>query len=81
MKKLFIFIAILFSINLKAQDTSYYYKRCEFYRCVRTKVTDTTIVNKYHFINTQKKKRTNRIVIILASTMFASLTTWYFVKP
>lgn len=66
MKKLFFIVAILFSINCSAQDTTYVLKGNRMYEVVRTEVnlSDTNSRLKYEQIKLKKKRsfrRMNRI--------------------
>ena len=78
MKKLLIAIAILFSVSTKAQDTSYHYNYYKLYRCVNTQVTDTPTLLKYNAFKVAKRKRKDRTITIVVTTIFAGITAWYF---
>lgn len=81
MKKLFTIIAILFTINCSAQDTSYVLGREKFYRVIRQEVnlTDSNSVLKYTKLkleNRRKVKRINRI----AFAVFIGVTSFFWIK-
>lgn len=84
MKKLLFAIAILFAVSVKAQDTTYYKssalwtKRQDLYMNIRTKVTDTTIYNRYYTLEYKKRRRKDRVFTIVATTIFASLSVWFW---
>lgn len=66
MKKLLTLIAISFTLNCNAQDTTYYLKREKLYQLVRSEVTDCSIRTKYEqdrLIKRSKLKKTNRIAL------------------
>ena len=57
MKKLFIAIAILFSVSTKAQDTTYYQKRNDLYMSIRSKVIDSTIYKQQYSLKVKKQRK------------------------
>jgi cell division protein FtsL len=80
MKKLLFAIAIIFSVNCKAQDTTYYQKRNDLYMSIRSKVADSTIYKQQYSVRVKKRKRNDRIFTIVVSTIFVGLSAWYWGK-
>ena len=78
MKKLLFAIAIIFSVNCKAQDTTYYLKQQKLYMAIRSEVTNPTDQLKAFKLQQQKRKRKDRIITIVASTIFASVSVWFW---
>lgn len=78
MKKLFVVVAILFSVSAKAQDTSFYQKRNDLYMSIRTKVIDSTIYKQQYSLKLKKRKRNDRIFVIVTSTLFAGVSVWFW---
>jgi cell division protein FtsL len=80
MKKVFLAIAIIFSVSVKAQDTTFYQKRNDLYMSIRTKVADSSIYKKEYSLKVKKRQRNDKIFTIVVGTIFASLTAWYWGK-
>ena len=80
MKKVLFAIAIIFSVSVKAQDTTYYQKRNDLYMSIRTMVTDSTIYKQQYSVRVKKRKRNDKIFTIVVSTIFVGLTAWYWGK-
>jgi cell division protein FtsL len=80
MKKLLFAIAIIFSVNCKAQDTTYYQKRNDLYMSIRSKVADSTIYSQQYSVRVKKRKRNDKIFTIVVSTIFVGLSAWYWGK-
>lgn len=80
MKKLLTTTAIALSLSCAAQDTTYYQQRNHFYRMVRTQMDDSTVMVKFVPQLTKKQKRGNTIFTIVVGSIFAGLTTWFWVK-
>ena len=78
MKKLFIVVAILFSVGAKAQDTTYLQKRNDLYMSIRTKVIDSTIYKQQYSLKLKKRRRNDRIFVIVTSTLFAGVSVWFW---
>lgn len=84
MKKVLFAIAILFAVSVKAQDTTYYKssglwtKKQDLYMSVRTKVTDTTIYNRYYTLEYKKRKRKDRVFTIVTTAIFAGISVWFW---
>jgi hypothetical protein len=84
MKKLFLAIAILFSLNGKAQDTTYFHsqanmwkKHNDLYMNIRTRVTDTTTFNRYWTLERIKRKKKDKTFVIAVTTIFTTLSVWF----
>jgi cell division protein FtsL len=80
MKKLLLAIAILFSVSVKAQDTTYYQQRNNLYMSIRSKVTDSTIYKQQYSLRIKKRKRNDKIFTIVVSTIFVGLSAWFWGK-
>jgi cell division protein FtsL len=78
MKKVLFAIAILFSVNCKAQDTTFYQKRNDLYMSIRSKVTDSTIYKQQYSVRVKKRKRNDKIFTIVVGTLFASVSVWFW---
>jgi cell division protein FtsL len=78
MKKLFFAIAILFSFSTKAQDTTFYQKRNDLYMSIRSKVVDSSIYKQQFSYKVKKRKRNDRIYTIVAGTIFAGISVWFW---
>lgn len=78
MKKLFLAITILFSLNGKAQDTTYYLKQQKLYMSIRSEITNPTDKLKVIKLKEQKRKRENRVFTIVTTTIFTTLSVWFF---
>lgn len=80
MKKLFLAITILFAVSVKAQDTTYYMKRNKFYMEVKQQLEVTNPTDKEHalFVERKKRKRKDRVFTIVTTTIFASLSVWFW---
>ena len=78
MKKLLFAIAILFSVGTKAQDTTYLQKRNDLYMSIRTKVTDSEIYKKQYSLKLKKRRRNDRIVTIVATSIFTGISIWFW---
>jgi hypothetical protein len=78
MKKVLFAIAILFSVNCKAQDTTYYLKQQKLYMSIRSEVTNPNECEKAFKLQQQKRKRKDRIYTIVAGTIFASISVWFW---
>ena len=80
MKKILVIIAILFSVNGKAQDTTYFAHRNELYMSIRQRVTDPVTISQRLHIKTQKQKRNDRIFCVVTGVIFGGLTAWFWSK-
>ena len=80
MKKILIVIAILFSVNGKAQDTTYFAQRNTLYMQIRQRVTDSSVIHQRLHVKTPKQKRNDRIFCIVTGVIFGGLTTWFWSK-
>lgn len=80
MKKVLFAIAIIFSVSVKAQDTTYYQKRNDLYMSIRTMVTDSTIYKQQYSVRVKKRKRNDKIFTIVVTTIFVGLSAWYWGK-
>jgi cell division protein FtsL len=78
MKKLLFAIAIIFSVNCKAQDTTFYQQRNDLYMQIRSKVTDSLTYKQQYSLKVKKRKRNDRIITIVASTIFAGISVWFW---
>ena len=78
MKKVLFAIAILFAVNCKAQDTTYYLKQQKLFMAIRSEVTNPNECEKAFKLQQQKRKRKDRIYTIVASTIFASISVWFW---
>ena len=78
MKKLLFTIAILFAVNCKAQDTTFYQKRNDLYMSIRSKVTDSTIYKKQYSLKIKKRRRNDKIFTIVATSIFAGVSVWFW---
>lgn len=81
MKKLLFAVAVLFSLNSKAQDTTYLQKRHELYMSIQTKVIDSTNYKRYYSAERERIKRRDRRISIIAGVIWGSITGWYLMKP
>lgn len=81
MKKILTTLAILFVVNCQAQDTTFYQKRTDLYMSIRTKVIDSTTYKRYYSQRIERRRRNDRILTIVGTTIFAGLTYWYWHKP
>lgn len=80
MKKVLFAIAIIFAVNCKAQDTTYYQKRNDLYMSIRTKVIDSTIYKQQYSLRVKKHQRNAKIFTIVVGTIFTSVTIWFWGK-
>jgi cell division protein FtsL len=80
MKKVFLAIAIIFSVSVKAQDTTFYQKRNDLYMSIRTKVADSSIYKKEYSLKVKKRQRNDKIFTIVVGTIFTSVTIWFWGK-
>ena len=80
MKKLLFAIAIIFSVSVKAQDTTYYQQRNNLYMNIRSKVTDSTIYKQQYSLKLKKRRRNDKIYTIVVTTIFIGLSTWFWGK-
>ena len=78
MKKVLFAIAIIFSVNCKAQDTTFYQKRNDLYMSIRSKVTDSLIYKQQYSLKVKRKKRIDRIYTIVATSLFAGVSVWFW---
>jgi cell division protein FtsL len=78
MKKLLFAIAILFAVNCKAQDTTFYQKRNDLYMSIRSKVADSSIYKQQYSVRVKKHQRNSKIFTIVATTIFASVSVWFW---
>ena len=78
MKKLFIAIAILFAVSVKAQDTTYYQQRNDLYMQIRSRVIDSTIYTKEYCLLLKKRRRSSNRFAIIATTIFAGISVWFW---
>jgi cell division protein FtsL len=78
MKKLLFAIAIIFSVNCKAQDTTFYQKRNDLYMQIRSKVIDSTIYKQQYSLKVKKRKRNDRIITIVVGTIFSGISVWFW---
>jgi len=75
MKKLLFAIAILFAVNCKAQDTTYYLKRAKLYQITRVEVSDADTSVKRRYVEYRlKKQRQNRRMNRVAFGVFILVT-------
>jgi hypothetical protein len=58
MKKLILIFVIVFSFNVKAQDTSYYLKQQQLYRRINEKVLDSFSIKKYRTTERIRREKT-----------------------
>ena len=80
MKKLLFAIAIIFSVSVKAQDTTYYQQRNNLYMNIRSKVIDSTIYKQQYSLKLKKRRRNDKIYTIVVTTIFIGLSTWFWGK-
>ena len=80
MKKLLFAIAIIFSVSVKAQDTTYYQQRNNLYMNIRSKVIDSTIYKQQYSLKLKKRRRNDKIYTIVVTTIFVGLSTWFWGK-
>jgi hypothetical protein len=82
MKKILIIIAILFSVNGKAQDTTYFSHHNQLYSEIRTRVrvTDSAIIKSHFHYVSPKRKRNDRIFCAVAGVIFGGITAWFWSK-
>ena len=79
MKKLFLILFALISINCVGQDTLIYQKRNQIYMLIRQPIAnDNPILTDCIKQNAKKRRNQNRAFIFTTSAIFASLTLWYF---
>lgn len=79
MKKLFLILFALISINCVGQDTTIYQKRNQIYMLIRQPIAnDNPILTDCIKQNAKKRRNQNRAFILVTSTIFTSLTIWYF---
>ena len=79
MKKLFLILFALISINCVGQDTLIYQKRNQIYMLIRQPIAnDNPILTDCVKQNAKKRRNQNRAFIFTTSAIFASLTLWYF---
>ena len=78
MKKILTIVAILFVVNCQAQDTTYYQKRNDLYMNIRSKVTDSITYKQQYSLRVKKRRRTDRIITIVSSTLFAGISVWFW---
>lgn len=84
MKQILLIFAILFAVNGKAQDTTYFHsqanmwkKHNDLYMNIRTKVTDSVTYNRYWTLDRIKKKKKDRTLVIAVTTIFTTLSVWF----
>jgi len=80
MKKLIAILAILISFSGKAQDTSYVVKRAKIYMVMRQEVSSPDAQQKVMIDVRKKKRRQDRIFTIVATSIFAGISVWYWSK-
>jgi len=80
MKKVLFAIAIIFSVSVKAQDTTYYQQRSNLYMHIRSKVTDSTIYKQQYSLRVKKRQRNDKIFSIAVTTIFVGLSAWFWGK-
>lgn len=80
MKKTFLAIAILFSMNTKAQDTTYIQKRAQLYMVVRTPVVDEGTYHKYYSLQKRRQARKNRIMGAATLALWTGVSIWFWSK-
>jgi hypothetical protein len=79
MKKLFLILFALISINCVGQDTTIYQKRNQIYMLIRQPIAnDNPILTDCIKQKAKKRRNQNRAFIFTTSAIFASLTLWYF---
>ena len=78
MKKLLTTTAIILSLSCAAQHTTYYQQRYKLYRSIRTQVTDSAIYKQHYSAFKAKQNRKNRITTIIATSIFAGISVWYW---
>jgi hypothetical protein len=79
MKKLFLILFALISINCIGQDTLIYQKRNQFYMIVRQPIANDNPLIKSSLYEKQRiRKKQNRVFVIVTGVIFTSLTYWYF---
>jgi hypothetical protein len=71
---------ILFAMSTKAQDTTYFQKRNDLYRVVRTHVTDSTTYKQHFSYRTKQHQRNDRVFELVVGSIFIGLTGWFFIK-
>ena len=80
MKKVLFAIAIIFSVSVKAQDTTFYQKRNDLYMSIRTTVADSSIYKKEYSVRVKKRQRNDKIFTIVVTTIFVGLSVWHWGK-
>ena len=81
MKKLIAILAIiLISFSGKAQDTTYVLKRAKIYMVMRQEVSSPDAKQKVMIDIRKKKRRQDRIFTIVATSIFAGISVWYWSK-
>ena len=80
MKKLILAVAILFSVSVKAQDTSYYFKQTKLYMQIRNsiEVTNPTQKESAYIIARKRKIKQDKKLTIIVGTIFTTLSIWFF---
>jgi len=78
MKKLIVIFVILFATNVKAQDTTYYLKQQKLYMAIRSEVTKPNECLKAYKLQEQKRRRKDRTLVIISSTIFAGISIWFW---
>ena len=63
MKKLIFIFAIIFSVNVKAQDTTYMNRNKGLYRVITEKVTDSATIKNSQIKEQVRRKKTNEVLI------------------
>ena len=81
MKKILVAIAILFTVGIKAQDTTYFHRGSNLYMRVTSLVSSScSIHNRKPLTPRQIKhqRRVDRIFSIGSGVAVVALTYWYF---
>ena len=78
MKKLFLAIAILFSLNGKAQDTTYYLKQTKLYMQIRRQINNPTQKENMLLIAKKRKAKKDKVFVVAVTTIFTTLSVWFF---
>ena len=78
MKKLFLAIAILFSLNGKAQDTTYYLKKIKLYMQIRQQINNPTQKENMLLIAKKRKAKKDKVFVVAVTTIFTTLSVWFF---
>ena len=81
MKKIIFIFGMLFSMNCIGQDTTYFTKstmwkkKPDLYMSVRTIVTDSVSYNKYWTIEKKRRRKNDRVLSIIGTTLFVGIST------